>query len=216
MRNYKVILKETIRYMGYGGKGVPKDIEKLAEESVQRVEEVSRFRISAKRFPFYLLEDGKMMLGDIAVCSDNLQKNLENAREVYLFAATLGIEVDRLMKRFSISDMAKVVGIQSGAAALLEYELDVYFNMLKIEHEKEGLYLHQRFSPGYGDFSISHQKEILDRVDAGKRLALTSTEQGMLNPLKSVTGVVGLGPFQKKNKGGKCGECKKRDCTFRK
>ena len=65
---------------------------------------------------------------------------------------------------------------------------------LKIKGESEVLKLHPttRFSPGFGDFDIVHQRDILALLDCQKRIGLTLTDSNMLCPTKSVTAVVGF------------------------
>lgn len=72
-----------------------------------------------------------------------------------------------------------------------------------------------RFSPGYGDFSILHQREFLGLLEAGKRIGLSMTESSMLTPTKSVTAVIGLGEEPLRCPRSGCGACAKRDCAYR-
>ena len=82
--------------------------------------------------------------------------------------------------------------MQAAAAAMVE----AYCNELnagwKKEYLENGLYLRPRFSPGYGDFPLSAQKQILDGLEAGKRIGITLTEGYLMMPSKSVTAVIGV------------------------
>ena len=106
--------------------------------------------------------------------------------------ATLGIGVDRLLKRYSLTDMSKTVVLQAAAAALLEEYLDRWQREFGAELEGEGRFLRPRFSPGYGDFDIRHQGMILRMLNADKSIGLTMTDSFMLTPVKSVTAVIGI------------------------
>ena len=75
---------------------------------------------------------------------------------------------------------------------MIEAYCDACQKELSTEAAKEGLYLRSRFSPGYGDFSLDYQKELLILLDAPKRIGLTVTDSMMLTPTKSVTAVMGL------------------------
>ena len=108
--------------------------------------------------------------------------------------------------------MARVVTLQACATTILEEYLDDWQGKMEEEMAKEGLYLRPRFSPGYGDFSIGHQEEILRMLDAAKTIGLTMTAGGMLTPMKSVTAVIGLSrPCHIKG----CEACEKTDCVYR-
>ena len=56
----------------------------------------------------------------------------------------------------------------------------------------EGQYLTPAFSPGYGDWDLAAQRQVLDLLQAPKRIGLTLTAGGMLVPEKSITALVGL------------------------
>jgi hypothetical protein len=77
------------------------------------------------------------------------------------------------------------------------------------------MHLRPRFSPGYNDFDIAHQTDLLRMLQAHKRIGLSETKSHMLTPLKSVTAVIGIGaqdgsPAVKD----KCAGCLKTDCQF--
>jgi cobalamin-dependent methionine synthase I len=67
-----------------------------------------------------------------------------------------------------------------------------------------------RFSPGYGDFNISFQKQLLDILYAD-RIGIYYNEANMMFPQKTVTAIV---KFAKFNSG--CKVCSKEDCNFKK
>jgi cobalamin-dependent methionine synthase I len=54
-----------------------------------------------------------------------------------------------------------------------------------------GMELTRRFSPGYGDWPLTVQKEIVDRLKAG-RIGVRVNESCVLIPEKTITAVAGL------------------------
>lgn len=80
-----------------------------------------------------------------------------------------------------------------------------------------GKYLTDRFSPGYGDLPLDVQSPLLALTDATRRLGVTLSESNLMNPLKSVTAVIGLSdtPQQARIRG--CDFCAMRTrCNLRK
>ena len=65
-----------------------------------------------------------MGIENIKIQSKNLAKNLCGCEKVVLLGATLGVQVDQLMKRYTYTNMAKTVVLQACAAAMLEEYLD--------------------------------------------------------------------------------------------
>ena len=81
-----------------------------------------------------------------------------------LICATLGAEVDKLIRVSQITDMPRAVVINSLAAVAIEQVCD------KIEEKLSAIfpesYFTFRYSPGYGDFPIELQKSFLSELDA--------------------------------------------------
>ena len=156
-----------------------------------------------------------LTIGNMKIKSKNLSKNLKGCSQAVVFGATLGAGVDMLMKRYSLTNMAKTVVLQACAAAMLEEYCDEEQNKIAEELGKDHMYLRPRFSPGYGDYSILHQEDILRMLDTAKTIGLTMTESYMLTPTKSVTAVIGISKTKEPCHIKGCEECQKLDCIYR-
>ncbi len=211
----KVDRNEILRYLGYRGKPAGKEVLNLIDSCLEELEQVISPRWLSRTFPVSF-RSGSVVIGGIEVNSSDLRGHLEGCGEAVLFAATLGSRVDFLLLRYSKLDMSRTVILQACAAAMAESCCDEFEREIAEEAAKHGFYLRPRYSPGYGDFSISHQKDILGVLDCPKRIGLTMTESCMLTPTKSVTAVIGLTDREQGCHIAKCMECKATDCPFRK
>lgn len=207
--------KEAVRYLGYGREKADEKTLALIEEAFSELDEAAKERIVFRAFPLQTDGTEHIVIETMEIKSKNLAKNLRGCEQAILLGATLGVRVDMLMKRYSLTDMAKVVVLQACAAALLEEYLDEWQKKLGNKIEQDGFYMHPRFSPGYGDFSILHQKEILTILDAPKKIGLSMTNGSMLTPTKSVTAVIGLSRENADCPVQGCEACKKYDCAYR-
>lgn len=199
-------MKEAVRYLGYGHHAIDERTLELIQTSFKELDECSSERFVYRIFEISIEGSNRIYLDNLLVCSEDLCKNLTGCREAVVFAATLGPEVDRLIKKYAIKDMSKAVVMQACAAAKLEAYCDSIQSKLG--------YFRMRFSPGYGDFSLEYQKEILALLDSSKRIGLSMTEASMLVPTKSVTAIIGIGDIEECQKSG-CEICTKKDCTFK-
>ena len=184
--------REAVRYLGYKNHAVDDHTLFLVRSSFQELEQVAQKRIIYRIFDLRTNGRQQIMIGNMTVESRSLSKNLKGCGQVLMLGATLGNRVDQLLRRYSLNEMARAVVIQACAAAFLEEYLDDWQKEMKKDLLEEGIYLRPRFSPGYGDFSIRHQQEILRMLDAAKTIGLTMTESCMLVPSKSVTAVIGM------------------------
>ncbi len=208
-------VKEAARYLGYGRHAVDEKTEELVRASLEELDRTLEGRIVYRIFELEVPDDGSVRIGELHIASRNLAKNMRGCERAVMLGATLGIGVDMLMKRYSLTDMTRAVVLQACAAAMLEEFLDGWQQEYEREALKEGYYLRPRFSPGYGDFDISHQEDIIRMLDSAKKIGLTMTDGYMLTPTKSVTAVIGMSresvPCHKKG----CEECEKADCIYR-
>lgn len=177
--------------------------------------EVCEPRYVVREFPLKMPGDGVIETDCFRTVSRNLEKNLKDCHKLLVFAATLGIGVDHLIRRYNRLDMSRTVALQAGAAAVLEEYCDQVCRKLREDYERQGFYLRPRFSPGYGDFPLDCQPQILHGLEAGKRVGITLTEGFLMMPTKSVTAVMGVGKTPVRCRVGGCEVCGKRDCAYR-
>ncbi|MBP1736979.1 MAG: Methionine synthase activation domain [Oscillospiraceae bacterium] len=204
---------EARRYAGI--KTFDPRLEELLRDCGRELMAAAEPRAIWKRMTLLQTASG-VRLGELEFDSADLRRHLEGCGEAALLAATLGVETDRLIRRSGLKDMSRALLLQACAASLLERCCDGWGEALAAETE---LYLTPRFSPGYGDFSPRYQRELLDSLNAAKRIGLTVTEGMMLAPAKSVTAVIGLTDQTGGRNGGcapqGCRACGKADCQFR-
>ena len=214
---------EILRYMGHKG-AADTQLEALVTSCLEMLNPVSAPHHVTIQLPC-LVAENRVTIGELVVESPSLAAHLCNCTQVYIFAATLGAAVDRLITQRGKIDSVEALCLQACATAQIEDYCNGIEQELSRETEDQGLYLRPRFSPGYGDFDIAHQTDILRLLQAHKRIGLTETNAHMLVPLKSVTAVIGISaemPIgssvdceQDKCVPNKCIDCNKTDCSFK-
>lgn len=207
--------KEAVRYLGYGRHAVDDQTLALVDSSFEELDRIVKERIVYRIFGLEVSGEEQIKIEQLEIVSKNLAKNLRGCSQIVMLGATLGIEVDMLMKRYSLTQMSKAVVMQACAAAMLEEYLDEWQENLADKMRNDGYYLRPRFSPGYGDFSILHQGDILRMLDSAKKIGLTMTDSSMLTPTKSVTAVIGLSKEEVPCHIKGCEACEKVDCIYR-
>ena len=86
--------------------------------------------------------------------------------------------------------MARAVALDACGSAYVEAGCDAAER--EIRSRFPGMYLTDRFSPGYGDLPLGLQPELLARTDARRRLGVSLTESLLMVPSKSVTAILGI------------------------
>lgn len=201
---------EIIRYAGGAN---DETLNNLIEKC--RNELLPKISCKACYDEFNVSFDGNILdFGFAKVKSLNLAKNLAGCKSVIIFAATLGIETDRYLQKCSLTSPASALIAQSTGAAAIEAWCDKICGILA--SEKAPLHLRPRFSPGYGDLNLSHQKDIISVLDCPRKVGLTLTDSLILTPTKSVTAFAGLGEKKANCENGGCIACNMKNCAFKK
>jgi len=208
-------MREAVRYLGYG-KHKPDEItEKLLEESFQELDSAVRVRSCWRVFDLAMREDGRFLIEGYEFASRSLYRNLAGCTKIAVLGITLGAGVDLLMHRYEVSDMARAVVLQSAAAAYLEAECDTLQERIRTKASESGLWLRPRFSPGYGDFDLAYQKQVMELLDLPRKAGITMTDTFMMAPVKSVTAFIGMSREYSGCVPEGCEACGKKDCRYR-
>lgn len=159
------------------------------------------------------VENGVCRIGDREFMSQKLALRLSGCDKAVLFAATVGVGLDRLIAKYGRLSPAKGLMMQAIGAERIEALCDAFCKDVA-EQTKQALT--PRFSPGYGDLPLEIQPTIVALTDAQKQIGIGLTESLLMTPSKSVTAIIGLAndttnTCQTKS----CSDCDAVDCDFR-
>ncbi len=208
-------IKEALRYMGYKRKDILQDDDTLKStiESMKELESFVRPKYTYKVLEISVEPENKTVdFSYFRVVSRNLSRNLKDCKRAVVFAATLGTQADLLIRRYAKSSITKSVIINACGSALIEQVCDDSQEEIR---SIVGGYFRPRFSPGYGDFDLKHQTDIISLLDAQKAIGLTLSDTLILMPEKSVTAIMGISSKFDDCPLSGCEVCAKLDCEYR-
>lgn len=206
--------REILRYLGHHGQVVEDNVERLIAECRQELEQAATPRSIWREYPLQIQEH-EINMTCLRTRSRSLERNLKDCEEILLFGATLGSQVDMLLQRYGKLQMSKAVVMQAASVAMLETYCDEVSETIKNDYLKKKRYLRPRFSPGYGDFPLQCQPEIVAALELNKRIGITLTDSLLMAPSKSVTAVIGISPIPRDCSVQGCEVCGKKDCAYR-
>ena len=180
--------REVLRYaMMPAGSG---DVAEPLRACIAMARGKAAGRAVSARFP--VRRDGDLLdLGFARTDSQALRKSLQGCDAVFLFAVTVGLELDRLIARCRHISPVYTLLLQALGAERAESACDALEQRLAAALEP-GEILRPRFSPGYGDLPLSLQKDVFRALDCERRLGLTLTDSLLMVPSKSVTAIAGI------------------------
>ena len=201
---------EALRYLGYGKNAPDEAVLELLEACEKELLDAAQGRACWARVPVSFPAAHSVDLGFGPIESVSLSTHLKGCHSALLFAATIGIGADRLAARWSRLRPSRSAVLDALGSSAIECWCDDVERELTKDEEKHC----DRFSPGYGDFPLHHQKDFMHCLDMGRLLGISLSDSLLMKPAKSVTAVIGLGASSR-TCGSKCMFCEKKNCIYR-
>ncbi len=183
--------REILRYAGVKDDGG--EFSVILEDSVNEIHKKLSYNVCFCRIPLKITDD-HIDLGFTKTFSEALKKHLYGCDEVIIFAATVGIELDRAIARYSRTSVTRALFLEAIGNERIEALCDAFCNDITSELSEKGLISTKRFSPGYGDLPLELQKDIFRALDCPKSIGLTLNESLLMSPSKSVSAIIGISP----------------------
>ncbi len=200
--------KEALRYAG--AKESTPEMNALLQECIKLCESSLTPRVCYAFYPV-ARRDGLLDLTFAKTDSAALRRNLAGCNEIVLFAATIGLEMDRLIARYTRLSPSKSVMLQAIGAERIESLCDAFENELI----RQGHEIGPRFSPGYGDLPLNLQRHIFAALDCPKHIGVSLNESLLMSPSKSVSAIIGLNGAASERCVHNCALCTLTNCLYR-
>ena len=204
---------EALRYLRCREGSEPAEVRALLERAEARLLAVARPRCVWKLFD--LSPEGVLAGTEFYPQGADIRAFLASCDQVIVMGATLGAESEALLRRTQARNMAEAVVLDACASAAVENVCDnLCADLAELFAPR---YLTDRYSPGYGDFPFSQQREVFAVLDMTRRIGVSLTESGLMLPQKSVTALIGVSdlPQPKRRRG--CESCSNYEtCAYRK
>ena len=200
-----ISLSEIYEQMGYE-QAVPD--EATVKETDMIIAEVKGFL--RPRFSFFVQRD----LPDFAI-GKIIERQLKGAEAYAFFICTAGVEYEAFQERLKKEgDMVRVFIADALGSVIAEKAADQMELSLQENIDKLGWHHTNRFSPGYCGWHVS-QQQLLFPLFKGETCGVKLTESSLMLPIKSVSGIIGLGP-NVRHLDYTCGLCDFKQCYKRK
>lgn len=184
---------EVFRYMGYSLKDRTELIDQVRPMVYQIVPELRKLITPQGVYVSYPLtiEDETLHFEGHELKSKELSRYLRKCSAIYLFAATLGPQLDRHIQKMQKLDPVKGVICQAAGAMYIEEYCNNLCQKIGKDALSGGFLTMNRFSPGYADVPLETQKLFFKLLDCSHKIGLTLMDSLIMAPEKSVTAFVG-------------------------
>lgn len=188
------------------------DMQARIEKIITDISQVCRPRYGYKIFPCQGIEKRSILLGDGRLATGGvITPYMSDAESFVIFVATAGVEYNHLLHTIRDSGdivdefIADAIGseIAEAAGRALSEELSQCA-------EADGEYISNSYSPGYCGWHVSDQRSLFALLPEHP-CGITLSESSLMNPIKSISGVIAKGPKVQKMPYG-CEICEKKSC----
>ena len=188
VKNYlspSVNKSEILRYAGV--KETSSEVDLLLNECLSEMENKLTYKVCYAEFPLKIDGDN-IDLTFTKVTSKNLAKNLQNSKKIIVFVATIGVEIDRLILKYSVISPSKALIFQAIGAERVESLCNLFNDEVKQKYKN----VKARFSAGYGDFPLEVQSKIFNALNTVKNVGVFLNDSYIMSPSKSVSAIIGV------------------------
>ena len=195
--NIDIPVKNVIRRMGYPTsehEGLAQ-IRTLMDEELIRAKKLFSSKGVYRMFRVAERTSDRLTFKNtaFAIHSEKVCHMLRDADPVILFMVTIGSGLEGVVDELFAGGestqgfILDAIGSETADAVADKLHWEILSELAK----KNGYKVTPRFSPGYGDWPLTVQEEIL-KVCGGDRLGISVTPSSLMIPRKSVSAVLGL------------------------
>ena len=139
---------------------------------------------------------------------------LKGSEALCWFVATAGQEFEAFQRQLTQEgDMVRIYLANEIGSIIAEKTADFMEIVLQEQLTPKGLYRTNRYSPGYCGWHVSQQQRLFP-LFGGHTCGVTLTDSSLMVPIKSVSGIIGLGK-EVRRLDYTCGLCDFKQCYKR-
>lgn len=210
---------EVLRYLSYDGQEIDEDLDCKINKCIEETKNDIDVKYVYDIYDIVNDLDSNTIQfknTNLKLKSKDVSELLRDCDKCILMSATLGFNIEKNIRRYSYKNLTKGVIIDACATTSIEEICDLVQESILKDVSKEGKSLTMRYSPGYGDLDIRVNKDILNLLNAHRKIGVTVTDTGIMIPRKSVVALIGITDKKIVQTKRTCENCANRDnCKFR-
>ena len=210
--------KNVMGYLGYSADVEPSGrISSLIEEYVKEAYHVIEPSYTCTTRDIEYVDGSNVYIeGSIVFQSEVIARLLERCRKISLFVVTIGNHLGEVANQLAEAGLIVQSYVLDAIGSDAVEKLACFVQELITDKVRaEGLVASRRVSPGCCDLDISHQGILFQAVNA-QSIGVHLTEDNLIVPEKSLSGIVGLGSMDSDLANyNPCETCNRANCPWR-
>ena len=206
------------RLLGYDSQALPEPFAGYLEEVRQGCKELTDIGGCYQIFDPVELTNSKksIFVNDVEFSvGPTIRAELDGSEKLAFFVCTAGATLSK-----------KAVSLLQGDDPVLGYVYDLFGSAIaeavgdKIQHmihkeaQQHGMQITNRYSPGYCHWNVIDQHKLFGLL-GGHPCGVSLTPSSLMNPVKSISGVIGIGKAVQ-YRDYQCDLCQMKNCAYKK
>lgn len=159
--------------------------------------------------PGHIRIEGKILNTSHKIC--RLMKDVE---KLAVFVCTAGAGFSDLSRRCNQGgEYLRSYIVDTMGSIVVEKAMDYIQSELECQMQHTGLRITNRYSPGYCNWPVDDQRQLFSLL-SGHTCGVTLSSSCLMNPIKSVSGIIGIGRKVDKHEYS-CAICRDVTCIYR-
>ena len=213
-----ILSKEKIGdSLGYSNSQIPSHFEMMINNILQQLPKRCEIRAGYRLLDVnkpHDKKDGLFIAGHFFKMEKIVTNQLKEAQKVALFVCTIGLEMENWTRQLlNNNEPTLSYLVDTIASETVENATDLLYDFIDKKMSDSGLKITNRYSPGYCNWPVSEQ-HLLFSLLPKNFCGITLTESALMLPIKSISGVIGVGE-KVKRMDYFCDRCGVKDCTYR-
>lgn len=201
--------------LGYPNGDLPEPFDSYLAEGLEEAAKICQVKGAYVISENVRISSGKIEVDGVEFnIGRRIARELKNSQGVAFIICTAGEQISKRSKQLMAGEnpvlgyVFDLIGSQiaESAADRLQNELAQLF-------DSDGLKITNRYSPGYCDWNVAEQHQLFSFFPEGC-CGIRLTESALMDPVKSVSGIIGWGP-DVSFRNYMCDLCGKEDCLQR-
>ncbi len=213
----KITIGSIEKVMGYEEGKSEEIISELISTAFEELSGACRIKAEYRVVPGvqFIESDKTIKAGNITFDVKKIvYGQLKRSESLAVFLCTAGEEPGEISRRaMKEGDLLKGYTYDIIGSEIVEAAADLMQEALKNTIELEGKKITNRYSPGYCDWSVAEQHKLFSLMP-GNFCGIRLTDSALMDPVKSVSGFIGIGDNVRFNKY-TCNLCDSKNCIYR-
>lgn len=211
-----VTLRDVETIMGFFEEPAHEPFQELMARAFEEAPSLVRVKAGYRKTSDFQMLPGTRQIkaeGQLFSPGSIIFSQMRNASELLFFVSTAGENITNRSREVNREgDILYAYVLDSLGSVVAEKAVDKMMETLEEEALLNGWHISESYSPGYCNWDVAEQQKLFQFFPSNF-CGVTLSPSSLMHPVKSISGIIGIGPSQSRN-GYRCLVCHDKNCIY--